>query len=101
MKKVQVIWTEEALTDLELIFDFIIVKLANSAENIINSILSRTSQLEGFPQSGSPFKPKIKTNKEYRYLVESYYKLVYSLSDATVFIEAFLDTRQNPESINL
>jgi plasmid stabilization system protein ParE len=54
VKKIQVIWTDESLSDLEVIYDFITERSPESAKKVIQSILSRTHQLEIFPQSGSP-----------------------------------------------
>jgi len=54
MKKIQVIWTDESLSDLEVIYEFIEEQSPKSAKKVIQSILSRTRQLEVFPQSGSP-----------------------------------------------
>ena len=80
MKKVQVIWTDESLNDLEVIYDFIAEQSSKSAKKVIQSILSRTRQLEAFPQSGSPQQETdLKIKREYRYLVEGNYKIIYSL----------------------
>jgi toxin ParE1/3/4 len=62
VKKIEVIWTDESISDLEAIYEFIAMKSPKSAEKIILDILDRTRQLETFPHAGSPFEPKkIKT----------------------------------------
>jgi plasmid stabilization system protein ParE len=53
MKVAQVIWSNEALNDLEIIYDFLAEKSPQAAQRIVESILSRTSQLESFPESGA------------------------------------------------
>ena len=94
MKKVQVVWTEESLSDLEVIYDFVAEQSLKSAKKIIRKILSRTRQLETFPHSGSPQKTNIEAIKEYRYLLEGNYKIIYSLKDNELYVEAIIDTRQ-------
>ncbi|NHE58744.1 type II toxin-antitoxin system RelE/ParE family toxin [Cyclobacterium plantarum] len=51
MKKVQVIWTDESLGDLEAIYDFLVAKSPQAAKKVAISILARTRQLETFPES--------------------------------------------------
>jgi toxin ParE1/3/4 len=99
MKKVQVIWTDESINDLDVIYDFIAEQSSKSAKKVIQSILSRTRQLEAFPQSGSPQETDIKARREYRYLVEGNYKIIYSLDDKVLYVEAVVDTRQNPAKL--
>ena len=96
MKKVQVIWTDESLSDLEVIYDFIAERSPRSAKKVIQSILSRTHQLETFPQSGSAQKIDLIVNREYRYLIKGNYKIVYSLDDKVLYVESVVDTRQDP-----
>jgi len=37
--------------------------------------------------------------KEYRYIVEGNYKIIYWLDEAAITIAAVFDTRQNPDKI--
>lgn len=102
MKKVKVIWSEEALNDLDTIFDFLKIKSFSAAQAVVESILSRTKQLEHFPESGSLEKTISSfLKKEYRYIVEGHYKIIYSLEDTNgvVYIHTIFDTRQNPEKL--
>ena len=103
MKKVQVIWSNEALGDLEIIYDFIAEKSNNAAKKIIENILSKTNQLESFPESG-PRQEKIgNTTRAYRYLVEGNYKIIYTYQpeQSLIYIEVIFDTRLNPEKIKV
>ncbi|HET8861471.1 type II toxin-antitoxin system RelE/ParE family toxin [Marivirga sp.] len=95
MKRIRVIWTDEAIFDLELVYDFLVLKSTKAAEKLVDSILLRTRQLEDFPSSG-PTETELSTDQEYRYLVESHFKIIYSIRSNSVFIETVLDTRQNP-----
>jgi plasmid stabilization system protein ParE len=78
VKKSHVIWSAEALVDLEIIYDFLAEKSALSAQRIVESILERTKQLESFPESGSKQEGLKNKLKEYRYLVEGNVKIIYS-----------------------
>ncbi len=97
MKVAQVIWTSEAIFDLEVIYDFLAEKSPSAAERITNRILERTRQLEEFPESGA-IQEKIVLEKEYRYLVEGNYKIIYRYKhlERTIFVEVVFDARQNP-----
>ncbi len=91
----KVIWSEEAFSDLDDIYNFLASQYPKSANSIIKSILSRTKQLETFPQSGSIIET-LNQAKEYRYLVEGHYKIIYSNTPKGVFVETVFDTRQSP-----
>ncbi|MCA6379856.1 MAG: type II toxin-antitoxin system RelE/ParE family toxin [Cytophagales bacterium] len=55
MKVAQLIWTSEAISDLEIFYDFLADKSPLAAERISKRILERTRQLEEFPESGANF----------------------------------------------
>jgi toxin ParE1/3/4 len=103
MKKAQVIWSDEALNDLETIYDFLAEKSQPAAQRITESIMGRAKQLETFPESG-PKQETIKASvKEYRYLVEGNYKIIYSHQEEShvVHIEIIFDARQDPEKLRV
>jgi len=91
LKTVQVIWTNEAIVDLEIIHDFIAQKSSSAA-------LKRVGQIESFPESGSKALFARSTIREYRYLVEGKYKIIYSYQREVqiVYIETIFDTRHDP-----
>lgn len=101
MKEAQVVWSDEALVDLEIIYDFLAVKSQPAAQRTIEGILARTKQLEAFPESGAIQELVKGKAKKYRGLVEGNYKIIYSfLADRqTVFIEIVFDARQNPAKL--
>ncbi len=103
MKRSHVIWSAEALVDLEIIYDFFAEKSAPSAQRIIESILTRSKQLESFPESGSKQADIKNERKEYRYLVEGNLKIIYSYRPEirTVYIEVIFDTRHNPDKLSV
>lgn len=103
MKQAQVIWSNEAVVDLEIIHDFIAQNSYSAANKIVQAILDRTKQIESFPESGAIQVQISNTQKEYRYLVEGNYKIIYSYNPNTkvVYIETIFDTRSDPTEIRL
>ena len=97
------IWSDEALNDLEIIYDFLAENSQPAAQRTIENILSRTRQLESFPESGTKQQTTKSKKKEYRYLVEGNYKIIYSyqLEDQTVHIAVIFDTRYDPEKLRV
>jgi plasmid stabilization system protein ParE len=98
VKKATVIWSEHALNDLDVIFDFLSEKSLKAAEKIISAILSRTAQLESFPESGQK-QEKINSSKIYRYLIEEDYKIIYSYINGVIYIHTVFDCRQDPDKM--
>ena len=103
MKKAQVIWSDTALHDMETIYDFIVEKSQPAAQRIIETILGRAKQLESFPESGVMQETAKPAVKEYRYLVEGDYKILYSYQAEIqrVYIATIFDTRYNPEKMKV
>lgn len=101
MKNVKVIWSREALVDLETIYDFLAEQSPSAAQNVIENILSRASQIETFPESGAmQLKLKI-ADKEYRYLGEGNYKIIYRTTDQYAYIVTVFDTRRHPDKLKV
>lgn len=101
--KGQVIWTDEAVNDLETIYDFLAENSQLAAQRIVESILSRVKQLASFPESGAKQENIKPGSIEYRYLVEGNYKVIYSFQpeSKTVHIATIFDTRTNPEKLKV
>ncbi|MBX2895478.1 MAG: type II toxin-antitoxin system RelE/ParE family toxin [Cyclobacteriaceae bacterium] len=101
MKVAQVIWSNEALNDLEIIYDFLAEKSPQAAQRIVESILSRAGQLESFPESGARLDPIKLNENDYRYLVEGNYKIIYTyrILNRVVYIATVFDTRFDPEKL--
>lgn len=97
------IWSTEALVDLESIYDFLAEKSPTSARRIAENILSRIMQIESFPESGVLQTMLKNTGREYRYLVEGNYKIIYShqAERQVVYVEIIFDTRQNPDELSV
>ena len=102
-RKRKFIWSDEALSDLETIYDFLAENFQPAAQRIVESILSKSRQLESFPESGAMQQTLVSTDKGYRYLVEGNYKIVYSYQpeSQTVHVALIFDTRSNPEELKV
>ncbi len=76
---------------------------AQSAQRIVEEILDRVKQIEEFPESGGHQETIKNTVREYRYLVEGNYKIIYSslLDQHVVYIETIFDIRSNPEKLRI
>lgn len=103
MKQVQVVWSTEALDDLETIYDFLAAKSRQAAQRIVENILFRIKQIETFPESGARQVTLKINDKEYRYLVEGNYKIIYSYDDDShaAYIKIIFDTRFNPDKLKV
>jgi len=103
VKKAQVIWSDTALQDMETIYDFLAQNSQPAAQRIIETILSRAKQVESFPESGVKQETIEPAIKEYRYLIEGNYKIIYSYQTETqtVHIATIFDTRYNPEKMQV
>lgn len=103
MKVVQVIWSATALADLNVIFDFLTEKSPTAAARLIQTVIDRIDQVQSFPESGSIHIPDKDTGRIYRYLVEGYFKIIYSYSTPlrVIIIETIFDTLQSVGKIKL
>ena len=103
MKKTQAIWTAEAIGDLEIIYDFLAIHSSVAAQRICENILGRSRQIEAFPDSGSLHISLKDSNKNFRYLVEGNYKIIYShqVNPEVIYIHAVFDARLNPEKLKM
>jgi toxin ParE1/3/4 len=96
-----IIWSDEAMQDLDLIHTFLSEKSLPAAQKIIFNIIDRTKQLDSFPESGQTQKTFIPTAFQYRYIVEGNYKIIYRVNQTSIVINAVFDTRRDPEKLKL
>ena len=96
----KVLWTNTASEQLEDVFDYFkITANLTIARKIVKEIVKKTSSLSKQPRKGQREPLLADRQKEYRYLVEGNYKIIYWIDVATIYIAAVFDTRQNPEKI--
>lgn len=96
-ENISLIWSENALKDLETIYFFLCQNSVSAAGNIIDAVYSKTEQLliKGFAES-------VQTddiNPKYRRLIEGNYKILYRLNQHKIIIHGVFDCRQNPKKL--
>lgn len=98
--EIRIEWSELSERQLKDIFDYYSVEASTRiARKIINRIVERVSILENNPFAGP--KEELLSNHpdEYRYLVESNYKIIYWKKENTITIASVFDCRQSPNKI--
>lgn len=93
----KVFWTEIAIEKLEDIFVYYKINASNEiAHSIVGKIVEATNRLETQPLIGQT-EPLLKERQNnYRYIVESNYKIIYWIEKPYVKIATVFDCRQNP-----
>lgn len=96
-----VIWSPDALQDMEELYDFYADKNLNAAAKIHNEIMDEVALLESNPMLGAieeTLKHRVKT---YRSLVVSKgrFKALYFIENETIFISGIWNCKQNPEKM--
>ncbi|MCF8298574.1 MAG: type II toxin-antitoxin system RelE/ParE family toxin [Saprospiraceae bacterium] len=98
--EIRIDWSEQSERQLKDIFDYYSFEASPKiARKIVNRILDRVSILESNPLAGSIEELLNDYPEEYRYLVESNYKIIYWKKENLVTIASVFDCRQNPEKI--
>lgn len=80
----RLIWTEPALTDLEVIAEYISLDNPDAAHNLVTKVFSAAERLKKFPKAGS-HPPEIK-HLPYRQFVVSPCRVFYRLTGKDIFI---------------
>jgi toxin ParE1/3/4 len=96
-----IIWSDEALQDLDLIHTFLSEKSLRAAQKIIFNIIDRAKQLDSFPVSGQKQETHVPASFQYRYIVEGNYKIIYRVNQTGIVINAVFDCRRDPEKLKL
>ncbi len=100
--ELKVQWTKPAIIQLEQVFDYhkTMVNLA-VARQLTKRLFQRTKTLGKHPRKGAKEGLLNGRQKEYRYLLEGNYKIIYWIEEEKeIFIAAIYDCRQNPEKLN-
>jgi toxin ParE1/3/4 len=102
LEKKEVVWTLPAKADLQKIYNFLAEVSELAAGHIIKKIISCTALLEeGFTKIGQEEPLLKKRKKNYRYLIEGNYKIIYNEEDGKIIIHTVFDTRQNPNKLKV
>jgi toxin ParE1/3/4 len=98
--EIRIEWSELSERQLKDIFDYYSIEASpRIAKRIINKIIDRVSILENNPITGPKEELLEMYPEEYRYLVESNYKIIYWKRGNIITIASVFDCRQNPEKI--
>ncbi|MCH7397567.1 type II toxin-antitoxin system RelE/ParE family toxin [Belliella sp. DSM 107340] len=96
----KIVWTDFAIRNLKDIFDCYSTRVNKKvAHKIRLQILKSSRQLKYNPNSGSIDPNLISLNKNHRYLISGYYKLIYRVVEDKVVINDVFDTRQDPSKM--
>jgi plasmid stabilization system protein ParE len=98
--EVRIEWSELSERQLKDIFDYYSLEVSPIiARKIINRIIDRVNILESNPLAGQKEELLQNYPEDYRYLVESNYKIIYWRKGNLITISSVFDCRQNPEKI--
>jgi len=96
-----IIWTEDAAEDLFDIISYQKMKYGlEKATSVFESLQKKVSSLINFPQKGR-IVPELHSIgiTSYHELIENPWRIIYRISDTTVFIVTLLDSRRNVEEV--
>ena len=101
-KKYKVEWASVAEVDLKRIIDYIAIDSPGNALQILERIRQKVSALYTLPERGR-IVPELQEQgiNIYRELIISPWRIVYRISDTTVYVLSIIDSRQNVEDILL
>ena len=101
-KNYNVVWAKTASEDLLEIIQFIKYDSPNAAKITLNKIKKKSFSLDSFPQRGR-IVPELKAQGIFQYqeLIIQTWRMIYRVSDSTVYILSIIDARRNVEDILL
>ena len=101
-KKYQVTWAAVAKSDLKQIIEYIAIDSPGNAPQILKKIKQKASDLYAMPDRGG-IVPELKDQgiHTYRELIIAPWRIIYRISDTTVFVLSVIDSRRNVEDILL
>lgn len=98
--EIRIEWSELSEKQLKDIFDYYSFEVSpRIARKIVNKLIDRVSILESNPSAGQKEELLSHYPEDFRYLVESNYKIIYWLKENVVTVASVFDCRQNPEKI--
>ena len=98
--EVKIEWSELSTKQLNDIFDYYSLKVSpRIAKKIVNKIVDRVEILLKNPLSGPKEELLSEMSEDFRYLVESNYKIIYWIENEIITIASVFDCRQNPEKM--
>ncbi|MDP3282947.1 MAG: type II toxin-antitoxin system RelE/ParE family toxin [Desulfobacterales bacterium] len=101
-KEYKIEWAAVAENDLKQIIDYIAIDSPGNALQLLKTIRQKASNLYALPERGR-IVPELQGQgiHIYRELIVAPWRIVYRISDTTVFVLSVIDSRQNVEDILL
>ena len=101
-KNYQIKWAAIAQSDLKQIIDHIAIEIPGNALQILGKIRQKASDLYTLPDRGR-IVPELKDQgiHIYREIILTPWRILYRISDTTVFVLSVIDSRRNVEDILL
>jgi len=98
----EVVWSNRAVTDFEHMIEYIASDSPSNAEQVFKKIRDKASSLYRFPERGRVV-PELQAQgvRQYRDLIIAPWRVVYRISERSVYVLCVLDSRQNIEDILL
>jgi len=98
--EIKIQWSDLAAKQLTEIYEYYALKASPElAMKIITRITERVNILYGNPLAGQVEELLLHYPEEFRYLVESHYKIIYWQERNVITIAMVFDSRQNPLKI--
>jgi toxin ParE1/3/4 len=99
----KIFWTDQALSQLEKIFDYYKINVSiKTARKISKNLVDCTLKLQNNPKLGKIEELLEERIEEFRFLIEGNYKIIYWVNKRKhiVFIAAVFDCRQDPKKLH-
>ena len=95
-------WAAAAENDLRRIIDYIAVDSPGNAKQVLAKLKQKAASLYSLPERGR-IVPELKAQGilVYRELVVPPWRIVYRISDNTIYVLGAIDSRQNVEDVLL
>ena len=100
----RVIWSDTAKADVKDIYNYYKKKASlKVARSIRSKLIKKPRLLSKQPELGQEEDNPVVAGREFRYLVEGNYKIVYRVftERQEILIATVFDARQNPNSLNV
>ena len=101
-KNYQIKWAVAAQNDLKQIIEYIAIDSPGNAARVLKKIKLKASALYTMPDRGG-IVPELKDQgiHTYRELIVAPWRIIYRISNTTVFVLSVIDSRRNVEDILL
>ena len=100
MKQYQVLWTDDAVSDLHRIISYIYKESETIAKDIYHGIKKQCETLDRFPYRGHVIDELCAMGfTHYRELIYKRWRIIYSIENETVYLLLILDSRQDMEDL--